>query len=71
MLFRSGWEKEIVAVTEDTTYTATYASGAEILAARNGAKGLFTMTYDDAQFDTAKWVNEENKKYGLLSPYDV
>ncbi|MBR4771072.1 MAG: hypothetical protein IK090_09150 [Clostridia bacterium] len=61
----TGWDKEIVAVTEDTTYTATYASGAEILAARNGAKGIFTMTYDDAQFDTAKWVNEENKKYGL------
>ena len=31
----TGWDKEIVAVTEDTTYTATYASGAEILAARN------------------------------------
>ena len=60
-----GWDKEIVAVTEDVTYTAVYGSGAEILAARNGAKGIFTMTYDDAQYDTAKWVNEKNKKYGL------
>ena len=60
-----GWDKEIVAVTEDTTYVATFAGGAEILPVKGGAKGILTMTYDDAQLDTAKWVNSENKKYGL------
>ena len=61
----SGWDKEIVAVTEDTTYTAVFESAAQILAAKNGAKGILTMTYDDGRYNTAVWVNEENKKYGL------
>ena len=60
-----GWDKEIAAVTEDTVYTAQYGSPAAVLPAKDGAKGILTMTYDDGQYDTAKWVNEENKKYGL------
>ena len=60
-----GWDKEIAPVTKDTTYTAAFEDGAAILPAKGGAKGIFTMTYDDAQLDVAKWVNEENKKYGL------
>ena len=61
----AGWDKEIVAVTEDTTYTAVFESAAQILAAKNGATGILTMTYDDGRYNTAVWVNEENKKYGL------
>ena len=60
-----GWDKEIAPVTKDTTYTAALSDGAVILPAKGGAKGIFTMTYDDAQLDVAKWVNQENKKYGL------
>ena len=61
----AGWDKEITAVTEDVTYTATYGSAASILLAKDGAKGVLTMTYDDGILATAKWVNSENKKYGL------
>ena len=60
-----GWDKEFAAVTEDTTYTARFGNFAKVLPAKDGAKGIFTMTYDDGQYDTAKWVWEENKKYGL------
>ena len=60
-----GWDKEVVAVTEDATYTAVFESSASVLAAKDGAKGIFTMTYDDGRYNTAVWVNEENKKYGL------
>ena len=38
---------------------------AEILPVKNGAKGILTMTYDDGKYETAVWVNAENKKYGL------
>ena len=61
----AGWDKEIVAVTEDTTYTAVFANSAQVLAAKNGATGILTMTYDDGKYATATWVNEENLKYGL------
>ncbi|MBR6052932.1 MAG: hypothetical protein IKP55_04025 [Clostridia bacterium] len=61
----AGWDKEVVAVTEDVTYTAVFESTAQILAAKDGAKGVLTMTYDDGRYTTAVWVNEENKKYGL------
>ena len=61
----AGWDKEVVAVTEDVTYTAVFETSASILAAKDGAKGIFTMTYDDGKYNTAVWVNEENKKYGL------
>ena len=61
----AGWDKEVVAVTEDVTYTAVYESTATLYAAKDGANGIFTMTYDDGRYNTATWVNEENKKYGL------
>ena len=60
-----GWDKEITAATEDTVYTAQYGSAATILQAKNGAKTILTMTYDDGDLATAKWVNEKNKQYGL------
>ena len=63
----AGWDKEIKAVTEDITYTAFYAStvGAEITPAKDGAKAVLTMTYDDGDLATAIWVNQKNKQYGL------
>ena len=61
----AGWDKEVVAVQENTTYTAVFASAATILPAKDGAKGVLTMTYDDGILATAKWVTKENKKYGL------
>ena len=51
-----GWDKEIAPVTKDTTYTAAFEDGAAILPAKGGANGIFTMTYDDAQLDVAKWA---------------
>ena len=60
-----GWDKEITAVTEDTVYTAQYGSAATVLKAKNGAKAILTMTYDDGDYDTAVWVNQKNKTYGL------
>ena len=65
----SGWDKEIVAVTEDTTYTAVFGSSAAILAAKDGAKGILTMTYDDGIYSTGIWVNQMNKKYGLKGSF--
>ncbi len=60
-----GWDKEIVAVTEDTTYTAWFGSAATITPAKDGAKAALTMTYDDGDYNTAAWVNQKNKQYGL------
>ena len=60
-----GWDKEIAAVTEDTVYTAQYGSAATVLPAKDGAKGILTITYDDGLYDTAVWVNQKNKQYGL------
>ena len=60
-----GWDKEIGKVTEDTVYTAQYGSAATILQVKNGAKGILTMTYDDGLYETAVWVNQKNKQYGL------
>ena len=73
----SKWEPELSAPTAENTengkkmksFTARYNYEpkylAEILPVKNGAKGIFTMTYDDGKYATAVWVNEENKKYGL------
>ena len=61
----AGWDKEISKVTDNTIYTAVFASSASILPAKDGAKGVLTMTYDDGILATAKWVTKENKKYGL------
>ena len=62
-----GWDHAIEKATRDATYTAWYGNElfAEILPAKDGAKAILTMTYDDGLLDTAKWVNKENKKYGL------
>ena len=63
----AGWDKELKAVTEDITYTAFYGGtvGAEITPAKDGAKAVLTMTYDDGDLATAIWVNQKNKQYGL------
>ena len=37
---------------------------AALLSAKDGAKGILTMTYDDGILATATWVNAQNKKYG-------
>ena len=60
-----GWDKKIVPATGDATYTAWYGNAAEVLAVKDGASGILTMTYDDGLYDTAQWVNKENRKYGL------
>ena len=62
-----GWDKEIKPVTQDTTFTAFYGATASvgITPAKDGAKAVLTMTYDDGDLNTAKWVNEKNKQYGL------
>ena len=60
-----GWDKEITVVKSDAVYTALLESHASLTAAKNGAKGVLTMTYDDGIYETAVWVNQENKKYGL------
>ena len=71
------WNKELTAPTAENTkngtekmsyspiYTYEPRYVAALLSAKDGAKGIFTMTYDDGILATAKWVNAENKKYGL------
>ena len=60
-----GWDKKFAPATEDATYTAWFGSSAEVLPVKDGAKGILTMTYDDGFYETAVWVNKENRKYGL------
>ena len=60
-----GWDKKIVPASDDATYTAWYGTAAEVTPVKDGAKGMLTMTYDDGFYETAVWVNKENKKYGL------
>ena len=60
-----GWDKNVVPANKDETYTAWFGGSAEVTAAKDGAKGVLTMTYDDGFYETAVWVNQENKKYGL------
>ena len=62
-----GWDKAIARATCDETYTAWYGNElfAEILPAKDGARAILTMTYDDGDYDTAVWVNRMNKQYGL------
>ena len=52
--------------TQDTVYTAWYgnAATASVLAAKDGAKAILSMTYD-RKTDTARFINSMNKKYGL------
>ena len=71
------WNTELTAPTADNTengtkkmsYSPIYTYEPRYVAAltpvKDGAKGIFTMTYDDGRYYTAMWVNEENKKYGL------
>ena len=62
-----GWDHAIEKATRDATYTAWYGNEifAEVLPAKDGAKAILTMTYDDGDLETAKWVNQKNKQYGL------
>ena len=71
------WDKALVAPTAENTkngtvkmtYKAIYTYEpkyfASILPAKDGAKGIITMTYDDGNYNTAVWVNQKNKQYGL------
>ena len=71
------WNKELTAPTAENTengtkkmsyapvYTYSPRYVAKVLPAKDGAKGILTMTYDDGYYPTALWVNQENKKYGL------
>ena len=65
----AGWDKTVVAAVEDATYTAVYGSSASILPAKDGAKGILTLTYDDGIYSTGVWVNQMNKKYGLKGSF--
>ncbi|MCQ2413816.1 MAG: hypothetical protein MJ082_03350, partial [Clostridia bacterium] len=38
---------------------------ASIAPAKDGAKGILTMTFDDGDFNTAVWLDSEFEKYGL------
>ena len=70
------WNNELTAPTAENTengtkkmsyspiYTYEPRYVATLLSAKNGAKGILTMTYDDGLLGTAKWVNEKNKIYG-------
>ena len=70
------WNKELTAPTAENTengtkkmsyspiYTYEPRYVAALLPAKDGAKGILTMTYDDGLLGTAKWVNEKNKIYG-------
>ena len=71
------WDKELTAPTAENTkngktkmtYTPTYTYEArylaEILPAKDGAKAVLTISYDDGNYDSAVWVNQKNKTYGL------
>ena len=61
-----GWDKEIVAATEDTVYAALYG-GATILPAKDGAKAILTMTYDRSTENPSQsaWVLSMHKEYGI------
>ena len=75
------WTKELTAPTAENTengtkklsfqpqyrYEARYL--AEILTAKDGAKGVLTLTYDDGIYSTGVWVNQMNKKYGLKGSF--
>ena len=70
------WNKELTAPTAENTengtkkmsyapiYTYEPRYVAALTPAKDGAKGILTMTYDDGLLGTAKWVNEKNKIYG-------
>ncbi|MBO4283297.1 MAG: polysaccharide deacetylase family protein [Clostridia bacterium] len=75
------WDKELVAPTAENTkngavkmtYRAVYTYEpkylASILTAKDGAKGVLTLTYDDGIYSTGVWVNQMNKKYGLKGSF--
>ena len=70
------WNKELTAPTAENTengtkkmsyspiYTYEPRYVASLTPAKDGAKGVLTMTYDDGLLGTAKWVNGKNKIYG-------
>ena len=49
------------------TYSPRYV--AALTPAKDGAKGVLTMTYDFGVISIAKWVNTQNKKYGTTGSF--
>ena len=75
------WDHEPVAPTaantengkKKMTYTPIYTyeprAVAKLLAAKDGAKGILTMTYDFGVLNLAEWVNAKNKDYGTKGTF--
>ena len=75
------WDHEPVAPTaantengkKKMTYTPIYTyeprAVAKLLAAKDGAKGILTMTYDFGVLNLAEWVNAKNKDYGTKGSF--
>ena len=75
------WDKELTAPTaantengkKKMTYTPNYSYEprylATLLLAKDGAKGVLTMTYDDGIYSTGVWVDQMNRKYGLKGSF--
>ena len=49
------------------TYEPRYV--ASLTPAKDGAKGVLTMTYDFGVLSIARWVNTQNKKYGTTGSF--
>ena len=75
------WDKELTAPTAANTengkkrvfYTPIYTYEpryvAKLLAAKDGAKGILTMTYDYGVLKIAEWLNDKNKEYGTKGSF--
>ena len=75
------WNKELTAPTAENTengskkmsyvpiYTYEPRYVASLTPAKDGAKGVLTMTYDFGVLSIAKWVNTQNKKYGTTGSF--
>ena len=75
------WNNELTAPTAENTengskkmsyvpiYTYEPRYVASLTPAKDGAKGVLTMTYDFGVLSIAKWVNTQNKKYGTTGSF--
>jgi len=75
------WNRELTAPTAQNTengkkkmsYTAIYTYEpryvADVLPAKDGARGVLTMTYDFGVLGIANWVNARNKEYGTKGSF--